>query len=171
MALSNKNFLLLGFAGLLAGIGFIFLVFFYWNGNSSSQKTISLQVNTKDKIEVNNFLPNSRSDKDVYFVAEAPNYLINFYSKTGNFTISLLDFTSEDVKVARNAAEQKLIEILNTDQSNLCKLVVTVTVPESYNSALSGQDYGLSFCPKGLPIPDDAPLNIDDTEIPDDEIR
>ncbi len=70
-------------------------------------------------------------------------YTITYDETSGYFNIVLL---KTPFALARTEAENKLRQVLELDDSSLCDLTYTVTVPGYVNQAASGVDYRFSFC-------------------------
>ncbi len=58
------------------------------------------------------------------------------------------------VQKTRVQAEQALLEQLNISREDACKLTVHLNVLNGIDRRYDGgEDYGLSFCPNGIPFP------------------
>jgi hypothetical protein len=87
------------------------------------------------------------------YLADNDDYAIVFSREDGEFLVQIFAHTREQAQTIRPHAEELLIKKLGVDQATACdKLNVAMEVPPSYNNRLSGINYGLSFCPDGLPI-------------------
>ncbi len=82
-------------------------------------------------------------------LARTAGFEIVNYAVDNSFTITL---SQKPLDKSRDEAEQKLLQILGVIPTEACKLKVAVFVPFSVDEKAAGIDYGLSFCPKGLPI-------------------
>ncbi|MFA5870528.1 MAG: hypothetical protein WC842_01395 [Candidatus Paceibacterota bacterium] len=81
-------------------------------------------------------------DNDLYFIA--------YYPSPEGFIISIRSTNTEKVRLT---AEGDFIETLKISKTDACKLNVSLSVPMSIDENLSGQDFGLSFCPNGKAFP------------------
>jgi hypothetical protein len=59
----------------------------------------------------------------------------------------LIYITVEDVKDARQVAEQDLVDRLGIPKEKMCGLPIRVTVAPPFDENFSREDLGLSFCP------------------------
>ena len=107
---------------------------------------------TSGKIEVNNLYKNPVANLSGNGVAlkENDNYSINFYPQDEGFIISL---QNPDIQTARDKAEADFLQALGITKEQACSLKVTLGIPYYVSPTASGQNYGLSFCPNGMPLP------------------
>lgn len=115
-------------------------------GQTTSQ-SLSVPTNGGGSIIVNDITKSSQAilgDTDV--IEQNENFSIVYFTKDQSFLITILGSPAQQY---RNAAEQELLNKLQIQETDACKLNVSLTVPASVNQSLAGQDYGLSFCPAG----------------------
>ncbi len=138
-------------------IAVVTLLFFYSIYLASSQKqtpatlptatsTLSIPVsggNVQIK-DVTKFPQLATGDTSV--IEQNENFSIVYFSSDKSFIITIL---SQPLEQNRQLAEEEFLNKLQIQQTDACKLKVSLTVPASVNSQLAGQDYGLSFCPNG----------------------
>ncbi len=117
---------------------------------SKSEDKMTLTTSQGD-IETNNLYKNpvaNLSNNGVAF-KESLDYQMNFYPQDEGFIISILN---PDIQKARNVAEADFLAALGITKDQACQLKVTLGVPYSVNPQASGRNYGLSFCPNGIPF-------------------
>ena len=122
---------------------------------------IQVESNDGGVVLVNNFYTSEGSrvenrNNDIT-VKETANYGIEFQPQFQTFFITL---SGKDLLFSRSEMEKNLVSILGVTQTEACRLKVNVGVVYSVNPGASGIEYGLSFCPKGKPLP----KNINDTQ-------
>lgn len=71
-------------------------------------------------------------------------YYMAYYPENQGFLIVL---QNSDVQTARKKAEKDFLRILKIEKEAACQLNISITIPFDINPLLSGQVYGLSFCP------------------------
>ena len=115
-------------------------------------KKTKLEINTgKETISVNNIYKKSDkilSNNGVAF-EDNEDYYIAYYPDDNSFTIVI---HNRDVNLGREKAEIGFLNDLGITQEQACKLTVILGVPYSVSENLSGQNFGLSFCPGGKPF-------------------
>jgi hypothetical protein len=85
-------------------------------------------------------------------------YGISYDTRSNQFFVVLDTYSMQEAKKYRTTAESDLLDILGISRADACKLNVDLRVnPTSiragnYSSDLSSKNYGLSFCPSGLPF-------------------
>ncbi|MFA5830290.1 MAG: hypothetical protein WC878_00495 [Candidatus Paceibacterota bacterium] len=114
-----------------------------------------MQVKTKDgeTISVNDFYRDSKTIvyKDWGAMLKVnPNYKLLYFTLDQSFLVTLI---GGDLRTVRIEAEKELLNILGITEKEACRLIVATTVPFDVSERASGQDYGLSFCPDGAPLP------------------
>ncbi|MFA6928053.1 MAG: hypothetical protein WC258_02200 [Patescibacteria group bacterium] len=72
-----------------------------------------------------------------------------YYPEDQGFIIAILNPNIED---SRKEAEKEFIKLLGINKTEACNLTVELSVPYSINKEVSGKNYGLSFCPDGIPF-------------------
>jgi hypothetical protein len=77
-------------------------------------------------------------------------YDITYFPSNQSFLISISD---SDIWTTRTIAERNFLEILGITKERSCSLLVTVAISRFANENAAGIDYGLSFCPNGIPLP------------------
>lgn len=107
---------------------------------------------SQGKIEVNNVYKNPAANlaNNAVAVIENDNYITDFYPQDESFAISI---QNSDLKTARAKAESDFLQALGITKEQACSLKVTLGVPYYVSPTASGKNYGLSFCPNGLPLP------------------
>ncbi len=112
-----------------------------------------VQTRNGGNLSVNDFL---KSPKTTVYeewgasLKEHPFYTVLYFSNDQSFLISL---TGGDLRTARIDGEKELLQNLGITQEEACQIKVAMTVPSNVNQKAAGQDYGLSFCPNGSPLP------------------
>jgi len=109
---------------------------------------------TSGTVSVLNFYKNPQTriidpqgDADI---TETENYTTIFFPKFESFLITIED---GDIRKVRTEAEADFIKKLGITQEQACSLLVSVSVSRFADENAAGQDYGLSFCPNGIPMP------------------
>lgn len=72
------------------------------------------------------------------------------FGTDSTFTVGLFE---EPLGANRKLAEAKLVEFLGLPEQALCKLDISVGVPDTIRGAYQGKNLGISFCPGALPLP------------------
>lgn len=88
-------------------------------------------------------------NKTAVVTHDEPEYYISFYVPGQSFTISLL---TSDVESARVHAEEVFLRHLGITEEQACELRVSLAVATWANEIFAGRNYGLSFCPDGVPF-------------------
>lgn len=91
------------------------------------------------------------TDHGDYEVAATDNYNIYYNSTDNYFVVSLL---STPLGWYRKQAQEKLLEVSQLSKEDLCKLNISVTVPYWVDENSVGIQYGLSFCPGSVVLPE-----------------
>lgn len=128
--------------------------------NTPIAPTILINTVAGEPFAVDNFLNRPTSlqvDENVYLIAQAQSsdseLFQIYFNQGGTINISLLD---ENLTFARAQAEAALRELIDVSDLRLCSLAISTTVPAWLSQQLgqdySGVDYGLSFCPRSLPL-------------------
>ena len=81
---------------------------------------------------------------------QTPDFEMSFYPDDQGFIISLLN---PDLQKARNEAEKAFLETLGISKEQACLLKISLGVTADISEKAAGQNYGLSFCPNGRPLP------------------
>jgi len=79
----------------------------------------------------------------------APPYVIEYIERTHYFNVALLQ---EPVATVRQEAEQYLMGRLGINQTDMCRLKYTVSVPYSVSPFYAGTSLGWSFCPGAVQL-------------------
>ncbi|MCL5667200.1 MAG: hypothetical protein M1383_05535 [Patescibacteria group bacterium] len=117
---------------------------------NSGQPTMDISTNQGD-VEINDVTKNPVFDfNGDMVVKENSNYHILYFSKDQSFLITIL---AQPVRQSRQQAENAFLTLTGLDAAGACKLKVSLTVPNDVDQNLSGQEWGLSFCPNGKPFP------------------
>lgn len=143
---TNKK--ILYFAGVVIVLGLLVFSFLLANNRSSNTASPTIVVPAKNgAVPVNNVTQNPvQQVGDTVVFAQTDQYSIIYYQKEQTFSITI---SSQPAQPARDAAEAVLLQKLGISKDQSCNLIVTTYVPYDVDPNLSGQDYGLSFCPSG----------------------
>lgn len=127
--------------------------------------SVTLPSNTGPKVTVPNFLTDPSvipdpQNKGLYNIEQAStsitapenseNFAITYEKATGYFDVVLL---KKPFSVARENAEHSLRNLLKLDNSSMCGLSYTVSIPRYVDSKAYGTDYRFSFCPGSVTLP------------------
>lgn len=85
-------------------------------------------------------------------IKESTDYNIEFQPQGPRFFIGLHG-KGKELYIARDNAEQGLLDKLGITKEEACQIKVTLGVAFSDSEKASGVNYGLSFCPDGKPLP------------------
>ncbi|MFA6106061.1 MAG: hypothetical protein WC745_00065 [Patescibacteria group bacterium] len=135
-------------------ISFFALLFTLSGGLFSRQFGKKFEIPAKEgedgMIKVNDFRKGSEKLLyGMYFLDENQNYTITYYVPGNLFGITI---NNSEVKKTRSRLEKDLLKILGITKSDACKLKVSMFVPAYVNEQYAGTNYGLSFCPDGIPF-------------------
>ena len=83
-------------------------------------------------------------------IKDGVDYHVEFQPGSQEFFISL---SGDDLYASRTNAEQGLLDKLGITKDEACRLSVSLAVAFSESPKASGTNYGLSFCPDGIPLP------------------
>jgi hypothetical protein len=79
------------------------------------------------------------------------NYYTMYYNADDqSFAITI---NNQNLNVSRKKAEEDFLEILGINKEEACQMDVSLVVTYNVNQKAAGQNYRLSFCPNGLPLP------------------
>lgn len=81
---------------------------------------------------------------------QTPNFEISYYPDDQGFIISLLN---PNLQKARGEAEKTFLETLGVQKEQACLLKISLGTTADINKKAAGQNFGLSFCPNGKPLP------------------
>lgn len=119
-------------------------------GPSPSGPVLTVPAQNGGSVQVNDFTQTpARVVGDTTVIAETADYGIVYFTQDKSFLITIRSLPAE---ASRAEAETELLSKLGIGQTDACKLTVALTVPAGVSEPLSGQDYGLSFCPSGKPF-------------------
>lgn len=123
------------------------------NESMSNTDKITIPTNSGNVI-VKNFYNNPQTyvfdkEKDA-LIKDHPDYQIQYLTQGNGFLISIIN--GKEPKNTRADAEKELLNILQITKSDACKLTMTVAVSKDISQNLAGPNYGLSWCPNGLPM-------------------
>ena len=85
-----------------------------------------------------------------YELEENESFAIEYSGLDQSFVISLTKAPFADTQ---KAAEAAFLQKLNTPRDRACSLKVMVTIPGWASDAAVGINYGLSWCPFAIPVP------------------
>ena len=125
--------------------------------------SVILPSTTGPRVTVPNFLkdPSVTADtknEGLYYIGNTfttpvtgttPTYVVTYEKDTGYFNITLLQ---KPLAAARSDAETYLKNLLKVDETSLCGLSYTVSVPGYVDEEASGIDYRFSFCPDSVKL-------------------
>ncbi len=113
--------------------------------------TIEVPTASGGKIPVNNFYkhPVELSPAGDVLIAETSNYRFLYIPFDGSFLIVIVN---PNMYLARAVAESDVPVILGIPPKEVCALKISLGVPRAVNEAASGREYGISFCPGGIPF-------------------
>lgn len=119
------------------------------NNNNSERNNKDLTIPTSQgQVKINDITQHPLEKvKGSYKFAASQDYSMDYFDNDLSFSIVLL---SQPLDKARQEAEDEFLKELNIGISDACKLSVSLTVPFDVDQNLSGQNYGLSFCPNGI---------------------
>lgn len=122
---------------------------FVMPGSDSDKMTISTDSGS---ININNLYKNPAEKLSMDGVSFDKNsdHLLSFYPQHQGFIITI---TNPDIEKGRTDAENAFLKDLGITKEQACSLRVTLNVPAYVNDAAAGRNYGLSFCPNGIPFP------------------
>ncbi len=119
----------------------------------SSGKRFPLEINNVRKEAV-------RRIGNDFIIKNERDYQLLYFSKEEAFSIIVTGM--EDLRVARQNAEEEFLVRTGLSREEACKLNVDLRVPADVNFQLAGKNYGLSFCPNGIPFPEVIIENSDE---------
>lgn len=119
---------------------------------TSSPPENAIRLPTKQgEVTVKNFYRTAAFiHRDYVLMENNPGFQITFLAKGPSFLISII---AEPVNTNRQTAERMLLQELDISQQDACKFEVNLAVSHEVRLDLAGQDFGLSFCPDGIPFP------------------
>lgn len=104
----------------------------------------------KGSVTTKNFLKTAEDfGAGVYALSMTENYHINYYRPDNGFQIAIL---TRPAQTGRDQAETALLEMLGITEQEACKLLVSLSVPFDVDPSLATKEFGLSFCPDGIPF-------------------
>lgn len=115
----------------------------------SQSNTVTLPASGGD-IKVNDFTRNPvQTATGAMEIAKTEQFNIVYFSEDQSFLITL---TAKPLQEARDGAERSFLQKLGIREAEACRLKVSLTIPFDVDENLSGRNYGLSFCPFGVPF-------------------
>ena len=98
-----------------------------------------------DGIAVNDFKKNAvrTTDSGEVILDENDQYQIVYYESIEEFKIFV---KGTDFDLTRKNAEQSLLQKLQINEANACRLFVDEFIPQSTQNKYAGKTFGLSFC-------------------------
>jgi len=166
MIKTNKFFFGIIFTIIIVLIILIALKFYFEQKSPSqtntgnSQQTNPPEINTEDNkliiptsqgdVKINNIYRNPVSSFDGVSFKETSDYQLLYFPETKTFNITILN---PDIQKARDEAEKNFLETLGISEEDACKLNVNLQVFFQASEKAAGQNFGLSFCPNGKPLP------------------
>lgn len=128
------------------------------SGTSPTASQIDLSLSDGTVVQVADFttgktaseLPNATYYEMTESDSAARDSFTVTYGTDSSFAVELL---VEPLRDSRLAAEAYLRQKLELSDAQLCRLELTVAVPNNVNEFYSGSDLGLSFCPDAVPLP------------------
>lgn len=152
MIMNRKKLIVIGIVVMtllaLAALGYVLI-----SGNSNNQtSTIEIQ-GQDDKVVTSNFVDKSPTYQNETVIYTDSDINIEYDAASSYFQIT---FTSIDPKLLssnRSKAETILLEKLNIDAAQACKLKITEILPPADPTTADPKTYPLSFCPGGERFP------------------
>ncbi len=116
---------------------------------NNNQNPGGLSISTQaGEVKVKDFTVKPKDEtKDSITAEKSAGFSIAYFKNDQSFLITL---EAEPLKQNRLLAEQELLKMLQIDEQSACRLKVSLVIPYEISPALSGKDYGLSFCPAGI---------------------
>ncbi|MDP2676685.1 MAG: hypothetical protein Q8O83_03300 [bacterium] len=112
--------------------------------------TVTL-ITEKGTVTTKNFLKNAASiGSDVYSLTDpfaTGDFGILYLRKNNSFLISI---RTKPIDAARQEAEQEFLRLLGISRNEACNLLISVGAPGVIDPLQ--KEYGLSFCPDGIPF-------------------
>lgn len=102
-----------------------------------------LDTSTYEHVADDIYLARSKTNRDKTF------YEIYYYANENKIGVSLL---SEPISIARELAEEDLIDMLRLSKESLCNQEISVTTPRFASPEFAGRELGLSFCPGSVQL-------------------
>jgi hypothetical protein len=133
-------------------------VIFYWTYLvffSTERDTVSIQTK-EGNLSVTNLakVPEAKQLSPQDTLAQStPDYDIVYFDFGAKDRSFLIDIKGVDITLARTKAEAVFLQLLNITRDQACSLNVSLRVSSNANDKLSGQEFGLSFCPNGKAFP------------------
>jgi hypothetical protein len=123
-----------------------------WPTPNPNQQTLNIQTKAGSSLTVNNFYKTALEIRSNYVVVseDYDYYHIEYYPSGSLFIMSGFN---ENLQQARLLAENELLRQLKIPKEQACQLKVTFYVDKSVDPDLASKDFGLSFCPDGIQLP------------------
>lgn len=120
--------------------------------SSDSNGAATLSIPTAfGYVNVRNFLSgNNTVTRDSAIVSTGAHYKTVYFFADKSFLITLL---VSPLSTSRSEAEQQFALSMGIEAPEICKLRVSLTVPQEVDATAGGREYGLSMCPDSKPLP------------------
>lgn len=118
---------------------------------SNDEEKMTISAGGSD-IKINNLYKNPVSilNHSGVLFQQTSDFEMLFYSSDQGFIVSLLN---PDLKKVREEAEKAFLDTLGISKEQACLLKISLGTTADINLEAAGQNYGLSFCPNGKPLP------------------
>jgi hypothetical protein len=90
-------------------------------------------------------------DRGTREIFQNDSFVITYYGTDSSVFVTL---NREPIAQSRIEAEQSFLRTFGLKKAEACRLNVVLNVTGSVAPYAAGQDYGLSFCPDGRPLPE-----------------
>lgn len=128
---------------------------------STANKTLSLVLTDGTVVQATDFTKDNQPEwagaDSGYWVAgsEKENYLILYFApdQEGGQAQFLISIYQEPIGANRRSAEAALKARLNLPESEICKLISSVSTGPGVSTTYDGINLGLSFCPGAVKLP------------------
>lgn len=116
----------------------------------TSDGKIALNTNT-EQIEINDIYsqPVDTLEHNGVTFAQTEDYIMTFFPEQQEFNVAILN---PDISQGRKVFEEDFLRVLGITRQEACKIHIQVGVPYSVNPTATTANYGLSFCPNGVPL-------------------
>lgn len=113
--------------------------------------TVDVRTQSGSVLKVKNFYahPKEWSPHGDVLITETTNYRFLYIAIDGSFLVTV---ENPDIHRGRAVAESDIPIILGLSQQETCELPLSLYVPITVPEGQSLTDYGLSFCPNGIPF-------------------
>lgn len=121
---------------------------------STSTNSFPVATESGSTLIVQDFTTTSKllpGETKSYELEQTPAFAIEYSGLDQSFVIGL---NLPPFPATRQAAEAAFLQKLNISKQQACALKVVVSIPGWASDNATGIDYGLSFCPFALPVPE-----------------